>query len=57
MKPGRKKSKNPLNKVVQFRMTAKDFNRARGLARMYARGDLSKWLRHAAINGERKYLK
>jgi hypothetical protein len=33
MKPGRKKSKNPLNKVVQFRMTAKDFNRARGLAR------------------------
>lgn len=56
-KLGRKPAKNPMGKGLRFRMTLKDENRVRGLAKLYASGDLSKWLRHAALNAPRRFLK
>jgi hypothetical protein len=55
-KPGRPKSKNPRNVLFQFRTTAREATRIRWLARTYAGGDLSEWLRHAALSAERRYL-
>lgn len=42
--------------VMTFRVTPYERNRIRGLARDYAQGDVSLWIRHAAVNAERKFL-
>jgi hypothetical protein len=34
----------------------KDWNRIRGLAKIYAGGNVSLWLRHGGINAPRKHL-
>jgi hypothetical protein len=56
-KPGRKKSTKTLMKTIQFRISAKDKNRIKWLAEQYAGGDVSRWLRHAALNASRRFLK
>ncbi len=45
-------------KTVQktFRFKPKDWNRIRGLADHYAKGNATKWVTHGALNGERKFL-
>jgi hypothetical protein len=43
--------------MMKFRTTKQDANRIEWLAKNYANGDMSLWLRYAAINAERKYLK
>ena len=42
---------------IQIRVNTKEKNRIKGLANLYAQGDLSTWIRWAAINGERKFLR
>lgn len=42
--------------VITFRVSRWEKNRIKGLARDYAQGDISLWIRHAVLNGERKYL-
>lgn len=54
---GRPKAKNPLKETLLFRVSRSDANRIRHLATLYAKRDLSKWLRHAAINAPRRFLK
>lgn len=41
----------------KIRVTEKEDNRARILAGLYADGNLSKWVVHGALTGERKKLK
>lgn len=41
---------------IQIRVSPWEKNRIRGLAKLYAGGDLSLWIRHAAFNAERKFL-
>jgi hypothetical protein len=55
-KLGRPHSNNPMTATFKFRTTKQDANRIEWLAKNYADGDLSEWLRYAAINAERKYL-
>jgi hypothetical protein len=43
--------------VMTFRVTEYERNRLRGLARVYAHGDMSQWLRWAAFNAQRQFLK
>ena len=58
MKPGRKPSKNPKSEwLPRVRCTLQELNRVKGLAKLYAGGDVSKWMRHAAVNGPRRHLK
>lgn len=56
-KRGRKKSKDPRSMSCRFRVTRTEKNRIGVLARLYAGGDESLWLRHAALNARRKFLK
>jgi len=42
--------------VIQIRVNRKEKNMIRGLAGLYAGGDLSMWLRYAGLNAERKFL-
>ena len=42
--------------VIHFRLTEYEKNRIRGLADLYADGDMSIWLRWAALNAERMVL-
>lgn len=56
-KRGRKKSKNPKAYGFRFRTNREHWNRIRMLARMYAKGNLSKWLEHGGLNAPRKFLK
>jgi hypothetical protein len=57
MKRGRPKIKDPKSRAIIFRVTVKTENRIKHLAAIYADGDLSKWLTHAALNAPRKRLK
>lgn len=41
---------------IQIRVTTKEKNFIKGFARLYAGGDISLWLRYAAVNAERKFL-
>jgi len=43
--------------MLSFRVSSYELNRIRGLARIYANGDVSTWLRWAAFNAERKIIK
>jgi len=45
-----------LSEHIQIRLTKYEKNRIRGLAKVYAGGDMSLWLRWAGLNAERKYL-
>lgn len=54
---GRPKSKNPKGKRIQFRVGKQEFARIRTLAQVYAGGDISKWIRYAAISARPKLLK
>lgn len=54
---GRKKSKNPKCELFAFRCTKSEANKIILLAKVYAGGDKTLWLKHAAVNGERKFLK
>lgn len=38
-------------------MTEMEYNRTIWLANLYADGNLAAWLRHAALNADRKFLK
>lgn len=44
------------NDYIQIRVTTYEKNKIRGLAKVYAGGDMSLWLRYAGLNAERKYL-
>jgi hypothetical protein len=41
----------------QFRFAEKEFNKIQLLADMYAGGNVSEWIRYAALNAPRKILK
>lgn len=56
-KVGRKKRKDGLIETVKFRLSERDLNRLEWLVKTYAGGELSRWLRHAALNAPRRYLK
>jgi hypothetical protein len=43
-------------KKFQLRLTEKDLNRIRILAREYAGGNVSAWLVHGGLNAPRQYL-
>lgn len=51
------RKKNGKRRVWKIRVTEKEDNRARILAGLYADGNLSKWVVHGALAGERKKLK
>jgi hypothetical protein len=57
MRRGRPHAKDPKSRPFQFRTNEKEANRILWLANTYAGGDVSAWLRHAALTAERKYLK
>jgi hypothetical protein len=48
---------NKKTEVLQIRLTPKEKNQIRMLAKVYADGDVSTWIRWAAINAERKFIK
>jgi len=54
---GRKKERNPRTKHIGFRVTFKEYEKARWLAKTYAKGKMSKWARHGLLNAEREFLK
>jgi hypothetical protein len=56
-KVGRKRSPKALREIIQFRLSLQEKNRIKGLAKIYAGGDVSKWLRHGGINAPRRFLK
>jgi len=55
-KGGRPKSTNPKTNLFVFKMTKKEAGRLRWLAGTYAGGNISVWLRYAALAAERKFL-
>lgn len=56
-KPGRPKSENPKSSKIEVRVTPAEHARIQTLALVYARGDLSKWIRYAALSVRPKMLK
>lgn len=42
---------------IKVKLTIKEWHRLRLLSRLYADGDLSKWVRHGALNAPRRKLK
>lgn len=56
-KAGRKPSPKSMREVMKFRLSIQEKNRIKGLAKIYAGGDVSKWLRHAGVNAPRRFLK
>jgi hypothetical protein len=56
-KRGRPRSSSPRSVWKSFRLTAQESARIRILAELYAGGDESKWLRYAALNVRRRFLK
>jgi hypothetical protein len=56
MRKGQKKPvRREIRKTVRFSL--KEWNRVRILINEYAGGIEAKWLRHGALEGERRYLK
>lgn len=43
--------------MLSLRVSQYELNRIRGLAKIYAGGDVSVWMRWAAFNAERKIIK
>lgn len=43
-------------KKIQFRLTEPVYNRIRGLANLYADGNVSAWLVHGGLNAPRRFL-
>lgn len=56
MKLGRP-TKDPMTERIVFRAPKRLANRIRQLAAHYARGNVGKWLRHAALEAPRRKLK
>lgn len=42
---------------IQIRVSEFEKNRIKGLANLYAEGDVSAWLRWAGMNADRKFIK
>jgi len=55
----RKGERKPARKDfrVTVRFSVKEWNRVRILARLYARGNVAKWIRHGALEAERRHLR
>jgi hypothetical protein len=53
----RKKKKKTLEKVVCFRVTKAEMSTLKVMARMYAGGNMAKWLRHCITDYTPKILK
>lgn len=51
--------KKPAARLIRttVRWSEKEYNRLALLAKIYAGGDIAKWLRHAGLEAERKFLK
>lgn len=52
---GKKAEKKTVRKTTRF--TKRESYKLQWLADTYAGGDVAKWMRHGALNAERKYLK
>lgn len=48
----RKKLKDPINKVVSFKLTTKEYNKLNGLAKLWTRGDRSEFIRMRIFEGK-----
>lgn len=55
-KSGRPKAQDPINVQMNFKVKAREFHKLEYLAKTYANGNMSKWLRHASLTGERRFL-
>lgn len=42
--------------ILRIRLSKKEKNKARGLAKLYADGNLSAWVRHCIENYESKFI-
>lgn len=51
------RAKSKLNDTIEIRVSTLEKNRLKGLAKLYAGGNLSLWLVYAGLNVERKNLK
>lgn len=56
MKKGQR-AKDPLVVRKTIRFTKKQWGKVVTLAKVYAGGDAAKWIRHGALEAERKFLK
>jgi hypothetical protein len=56
MEGTRLKKKKKLNEVLQVRLSTQEKNRIRGLADLYANGNISLWIVHAGLNAPREFL-
>lgn len=45
------------DQVIVIRVNLYEKNRIKGLARLYANGDVSAWLRHGGMTADRKQIK
>lgn len=52
----KRKVREKLTERFAFRCTEKEANRIKWLAEHYAGHEISEWLRHAALTGERRHL-
>lgn len=48
----RPKLKDPICKAVTFKVTKKDFNKLKGLAKLWTNGDLSEFIRLRVFDGK-----
>lgn len=56
MSKSKTKGKKKAMKPRKLRFSEEEENRIQMLADIYAEGNFSKWVRHAALNCDRKYL-
>lgn len=51
-------AENPNKRIkkLQIRLSTKELNRIRILAKEYAGGSITKWILHGALNAPREYL-
>ena len=55
---GRPKKKSPIKeKFITIRITKKSYIRIKWLADEYANGNISKWVEHGALTGQRRYFR
>ena len=50
-------AKNKLTEIITIRVSPYEKNFVKGLAKLYAQGNMSLFLIYAAFNSERKFLK
>ncbi len=56
MKKGEKK-RDGKSVTKSFRFEIAVWNRIKGLAKIYSKGDVTQWVTHGALTGERRLLK